>query len=171
MLGKADGKELLTCDFRERPCPKKQVGRGIREYKRQKLKAVWGRHVKQLSCLIFSNDVRKQHQSVPFGDNSTLTKIRLKKKSWSQLAAFGTLVPEVKLKSLSCVRLFATPWTVQNTGLSLLQGIFPTQGSNPGLPHCRRILYHLNHKVSPLTRGWTWTPRAGRHSLNHWITM
>ena len=25
--------------------------------------------------------------------------------------------------------------------LSLLQGVFPTQGSNPGLPHCRRILY------------------------------
>ena len=37
----------------------------------------------------------------------------------------------------------------QNTGvgsLSLLQGIFPTQGSNPGLPHCRRILYQLSHK-------------------------
>ena len=35
----------------------------------------------------------------------------------------------------------------QNTGvdsLSLLQGIFPTQGSNPGLPHCRRILYQLS---------------------------
>ena len=28
---------------------------------------------------------------------------------------------------------------------ALLQGIFPTQGSNPGLPHCRRILYHLSH--------------------------
>ena len=27
-----------------------------------------------------------------------------------------------------------------------LQGIFPTQGSNRGLPHCRRILYQLNHK-------------------------
>ena len=26
---------------------------------------------------------------------------------------------------------------------ALLQGIFPTQGSNPGLPHCRRVLYHL----------------------------
>ena len=26
---------------------------------------------------------------------------------------------------------------------ALLQGIFPTQGLNPGLPHCRRILYHL----------------------------
>ena len=37
----------------------------------------------------------------------------------------------------------------QNTGvgsLSLLQGIFPTQGSNPGLPHCKQILYQLNHK-------------------------
>ena len=33
--------------------------------------------------------------------------------------------------------------------LSLLQGIFPTQGLNPGLPHCRRILYQLSHKGSP----------------------
>ena len=36
----------------------------------------------------------------------------------------------------------------QNTGvgsLSLLQGIFPTQGSNPGLPHCRRILSQLSY--------------------------
>ena len=41
---------------------------------------------------------------------------------------------------------------VQNTGsgsLSLLQGIFPTQGSNPGLLHCRWILYQLSHKGSP----------------------
>ena len=30
--------------------------------------------------------------------------------------------------------------------LSLLQGIFPTQGSNPGLPHWRQILYHLSHQ-------------------------
>ena len=40
----------------------------------------------------------------------------------------------------------------QNTGVgscSLFQGIFPTQGSNPGLPHCRRILYQLSHKGSP----------------------
>ena len=28
----------------------------------------------------------------------------------------------------------------------LLQGTFPTQGSNPGLPHCRQILYHLSHQ-------------------------
>ena len=31
----------------------------------------------------------------------------------------------------------------------LLQGIFLTQESNPGLLHCRRILYHLNHQGSP----------------------
>ena len=59
--------------------------------------------------------------------------------------------------SFSHIRLFATLWTVthqaplvhgyspgKNTGVgchTLLQGIFPTQGSNPGLPHCRRILF------------------------------
>ena len=32
---------------------------------------------------------------------------------------------------------------------SLLQVIFPTQGSNPGLPHCRQILNQLSHKGSP----------------------
>ena len=45
------------------------------------------------------------------------------------------------------------PWNSpgQNTGvgsLSLLQGIFPTQGSNPGLPHCRWILYQLSYQGS-----------------------
>ena len=40
----------------------------------------------------------------------------------------------------------------QNTGvgsLSLLQGIFPTQGSNLGPLHCRRVLYQLSHQGSP----------------------
>ena len=32
---------------------------------------------------------------------------------------------------------------------SLLQGIFPTQGLNPGLPHCRWVLYYLSHQGSP----------------------
>ena len=39
----------------------------------------------------------------------------------------------------------------RNTGvgsLSLLQGTFPTQGSNPGLPHCRQILYQLSYQGS-----------------------
>ena len=34
--------------------------------------------------------------------------------------------------------------------LSLLQGIFATQGSNPGLWHCKQILYQLSHQGSPL---------------------
>ena len=56
----------------------------------------------------------------------------------------------------------ATPWIVAcqaplSMGIlqarilgchSLLQGIFPIQGSNPGLPHCRWILYHLSHQVA-----------------------
>ena len=47
-----------------------------------------------------------------------------------------------------------SPWNSpgQNTGvgsLSLLQGIFPTQESNSGLLHCRRILYQMSHQGSP----------------------
>ena len=34
---------------------------------------------------------------------------------------------------------------------ALLQGIFPTQGSNPGLPHCRWIAYQLSYQGSPLS--------------------
>ena len=53
-------------------------------------------------------------------------------------------------KSLQPHGLYS-PWNSpgQNTGvdsLSLLQGIFPTQELNPGLLHCRRILYLLSHK-------------------------
>ena len=63
---------------------------------------------------------------------------------------------KVKLKvAQSCLTLCdpidISPWNSlgQNTGvgsLSLLQGIFPTQSSNPGLTQCRRILYQLSHK-------------------------
>ena len=45
----------------------------------------------------------------------------------------------------------------QNTGmgsLSLLQGIFPTHGSNPGLLHCRRILSQMSHKGSSRILEW-----------------
>ena len=54
-----------------------------------------------------------------------------------------------------CDPMDGSPWNSpgQNTRvgiLSLLQGIFPTQGSNPGLLHCRRILYQLSHKGRPI---------------------
>ena len=42
--------------------------------------------------------------------------------------------------------------------LSLFQGIFPIQGSNPGLLHCRRILYSLNHQGSPGILEWVADP-------------
>ena len=53
------------------------------------------------------------------------------------------------------------PWdsSGKNTGVgrhSLLQGIFWTQGSNPGLPHCRQILYSLRHRGAPLTKRCVW---------------
>ena len=83
-----------------------------------------------------------------------------------------------------------SPWNSlsQNTGegsLSLLQGIFPTQGSNPGLPRCRQVLYHLSNHGSPskvewvtypFSRGSSWTKEqtgvsciAGRF-LTSWVT-
>ena len=66
-----------------------------------------------------------------------------------------------------------TPWNSlgQNTGvssLSLLQGIFPTQGLDPGLPRCRRILYQLTHKGSPRILEWVAYPfsRVSSRSSN-----
>ena len=62
-----------------------------------------------------------------------------------------------------------SPWNSpgQNTevgSLSLLQGIFPTQGSNPGLLHCRWILYQLSHKGSPRILEWVAYPFSSRSS-------
>ena len=56
-----------------------------------------------------------------------------------------------------------SPWNSpgQNTRVgshSLLQGIFQTQGSNPGLLHCPRILYQLSHKGSPRNLEWVAYP-------------
>ena len=49
----------------------------------------------------------------------------------------------------------------KNTGVcchALLQGIFPTQGSNPSLPHCGQILYRLSHQGSPRILEWVAYP-------------
>ena len=70
---------------------------------------------------------------------------------------------KVKVKLLSRVQLFLTLWTVAYqappfmgfsrqeywSGLPfLLQGLFPTQGLNLGLPHCRQMPYPLSHQGS-----------------------
>ena len=63
------------------------------------------------------------------------------------------------------------PWNSpgQNTrvgSLSLLRGIFPTQGLNPGFPHCRQILHQLSHKGSPRILEWvaySFSSRSSQH--------
>ena len=82
--------------------------------------------------------------------------------NWAKGCSLSNTVSEW-VKSLSRVRLFATLWTVayqaplsmgfsrQGYWSGLLfpsPGIFPTQGSNPGLPHCRQMLYCLSHQGS-----------------------
>ena len=62
-----------------------------------------------------------------------------------------------------------SPWNSpgQNTGvggLSLLQGIVPTQGSKPGVPHCRQILYQLSHQGSLSILEWVAYPFSSRSS-------
>ena len=78
-----------------------------------------------------------------------------------------SLAAQDRTESLSRVRLFATPWIVAYQALPsmgfsrqecwsglpfLLQGIFPTQESNPGLLHCRQTLDRLSHQGSHLPR-------------------
>ena len=74
---------------------------------------------------------------------------------------------KVKVKSLSRVQLFATPWTTAyqaplSMGFSRQEywsglpfpspGIFPTQGLNSGLLHCRQTLHPLSYQGSPPTK-------------------
>ena len=61
------------------------------------------------------------------------------------------------------------PWDSpgQNTGvgsLYLLQGIFPTQGLNPGVLHCRQFPYHLSHKRNSRILEWVACPFSSRSS-------
>ena len=82
--------------------------------------------------------------------------------------------------SLRPYRLYS-PWHSpgQNTGLgslSLLHGIFPTQESNPDLPHCRQIFYQLSHKGKPKNTGvgslsllqWIFPIQESNRGLPHW---
>ena len=79
---------------------------------------------------------------------------------WKRSIFIPTPKKRKKVKLLSCVRLFVTPWTVvyhappfmgfssKSTGVSchfFLQRIFLNQVLNPDLPHCRQMLYHLGH--------------------------
>ena len=81
------------------------------------------------------------------------------RKSWTRLSDFTFTfhfhASEKEMAAHSSVLAWRIPGMGdpgQNTGvgsLSVLQGIFPTQGLNPVLSHCTWILYHLSHQGSP----------------------
>ena len=98
---------------------------------------------------------------------SQLLRIRLRSESESHLAMSDSLRPH----GLQPATLFS-PWNSpgKNAGVysqPLLQGISPTQGSNPGLLHCRQIPYHLSHQGSFLNvyfmKGYWYFSNAFRH--------
>ena len=72
----------------------------------------------------------------------------------------------------SCLTLCDPNSPGQNTGVGscfLLQGIFPTQGSNPGLPHCSQILYQLSHQGSLRIMAWVAYPfSSGSSRPRNW---
>ena len=84
---------------------------------------------------------------------------------WSESASCSVMSDSLRPHRL--YSLWNSPG--QNTGvgsLSLLQGIFPTQGLNPGLPHYRLILYQLSHKGSPRILEWVPHPFSSGSSLS-----
>ena len=79
--------------------------------------------------------------------------LSLKKKNWSASEVAQTCPTLCNHMDCNLPRLLH-PWNFpgKNTGVGchfLFQGIFPTQGSNPGLPHCRQMLYQLTHGEAP----------------------
>ena len=102
-----------------------------------------------------------------FSTQNSIQVVAITKKKWS--------------KSFSRVQLFVTPWTAlyspgdspgQKTAvgsLSLLQRIFLAQESNPGLLHCRQILYQVSYQGSPTTKKGRkqWRIHMERHTRMH----
>ena len=96
------------------------------------------------------------------GESQTLSSLTCKRKSESESRSVVSdslqphgLVMSDSLQPHGLYSLWNSPGQNTNVGSrSLLQGIFPTQGLKPGLPHCRRILYPLSHKRSPRILEW-----------------
>ena len=95
--------------------------------------------------------------------------------SWERILWYRS---SLESENQSCLTLWPlglySPWNSpgQNTevdSLSLLQGIFPNQGSNPGLLHCRWILYQLSQKQCPRILEWVDYPfSSGSAQLRNW---
>ena len=92
-----------------------------------------------------------------FQGSSTVIQLNMKESESEVAQSCPTLQPH-GLPGYQPTRLLH-PWNFpcKSTGVGchfLLQGIFPTQGSNPGLPHYRQTLYHLSHQGSPVIYKW-----------------
>ena len=123
-----------------------------------------------LSRICKGNDFDRALCNSPKNDKGRgyLSRKQQETKAEAKRAVMGGDRKGMLLLSLNCVQLFVTPRTVGGqaslsigfprqeywTGLPFFsQGIFPTQGLNPGLLRCRQILYHLSYQRNQTGKG------------------
>ena len=123
-------------------------------------------------CLVTQSCLTLCNPSDCCPPGSSVHGVSSSKEYWSGLSSPPGDLPNPGIKpwspTLQAYSLPAEPpGKPKNTGLGslfLLQEIFPTQGSNPGLPHCRCILYQLSHQGSLRILEWVAYPFPRRSS-------
>ena len=149
-IGWSEMASLITATFQQKP---KEM-RGIQRLWVKTVAMTKGTGLESQSCVLMGTVLshvspewnNSKLSMVLIGYNSLCVKVPVPSKN-----AFDS--HSVMSSSLQDNGLYS-PWNSpgQNTrvgSLSLLQRIFPAQGSNPGLLHCRPILYRLSHQGSP----------------------
>ena len=120
------------------------------------LNTPWGSYLTCLSLSFPKRQVKQHNMFSMVSDIYYVFNITVKSVSYS--VVLDSLRPN-GLWPAKLLCLWISPGKNIGIGcLFLLQGIFPTQGSNPGLPHCRRILYQMSHKGSPRILVWVAYP-------------
>ena len=113
--------------------------------------------------------------NLPFlGSLKILSRIRRKSarqmEFWSIISySYYITQSEIRLVVSDSLRPDSPGQNTRVGSLSFLQGIFPTHGSNPRLPHCRRILYQLSHNGNPKILEWVDYPFfSGSSQRRNW---
>ena len=113
---------------------------------------IWKKNIWNVNILLYSI----------CGSAVCLKKMSINKQTGKQILTLCWGGWKVKVKAAQlCLTLCEQNSPGQNSGvgsLSLLWGIFPTQGLNPSLLHCRQILYQLNHEEGPIMLEWVAYP-------------